>query len=209
MSQLLVINSSGRHNRSITRRLTQQFAECWLMAHPDGKVTERDLALQPPSAVNEAWIASAFTSAQDRTPQMQEALTESETLLAEIEAADAIVLGAPMYNFGLPSQLKAYFDQIIRVSRSFAYVPEADFPYQPLLADKPVTVIISVGNGDLLPGGPMSQMNFLEPHLLTMLEFIGLHNVEFVRVGYEEFQDGRVKNALESAEIAIARKAAA
>jgi FMN-dependent NADH-azoreductase len=209
MSRLLVINSSGRHSRSVTRRLTRQFAECWLAAHPAGELTERDVTLQPPAVVNQAWIASAFAPPEHHSPVTQAVLSESEVLLAEIEAADALVLGVPMYNFGLPSQLKAYFDQIIRVNRSFRFDPDAEQPYQPLLADKPVTIIVSVGDGDLLPGGPMSHLNFLEPHLTTMLGFIGLHSVEFVRVGYEEFQDGRLQRALKSAEEAVARKAAA
>ncbi|OOG21482.1 hypothetical protein B1C78_16080 [Thioalkalivibrio denitrificans] len=209
MPRLLVVNSSGRNTRSITRRLTGYFAEQWLVTHADGELIERDVTLQPPSPVNEAWIASAFAAPEAHSPVMRAILSESETLLAEIEAADALVIGAPMYNFGLPAQLKAYFDQIIRVNRSFAFDPEAREPYQPLLADKPTTVIISVGDGDLLPGGPMAELNFLEPHLTAMLGFIGLHSVEFVRVGYEEFQDKRLKSALESAEQAVARRAAA
>ncbi|ALS96869.1 FMN-dependent NADH-azoreductase [Lacimicrobium alkaliphilum] len=209
MPRLLMINSSGRHTRSVTRSLTRQFAERWLAAHPAGELTERDVTLQPPTVVNEAWIASAFAPPQDRSPVAQAVLSESELLLTEIEEADALVLGVPMYNFGLPSQLKAYFDQIIRVNRSFGFDPQAPNPYQPLLTDKPVTIIVSVGDGDLLPGGPLSQLNFLEPHLTTMLNFIGLNSIEFVRVGYEEFQDGRLKRALKSAEQAIAQRAAA
>ena len=207
MAQLLVLNSSGRTTRSITRRLTRQFTERWLAAHPDGVLCERDLTLQLPTPVNEAWIASAFAPAEERSSAMEAVLAESETLLAEIEAADALVMGVPMYNFGVPAQLKAYFDQIIRAGRSFQFNPDAEQSYQPLLADKPVTIIVSVGDGDLLPGGPMAQMNFLEPHLLTMLGFIGLHSVEFVRVGYEEFQDSRLKKALNLAEAEIAQKA--
>lgn len=209
MPRLLVVNSSGRSTRSITRRLTGQFAGHWQSAHPDGELIERDVTLQLPSPVNEAWIASAFAAPETRSPMMQAILSESETLLAEIEAADALVFGVPMYNFGLPAQLKAYFDQIIRVNRSFAFDPEADEPYQPLLADKPTTVIVSVGDGDLLPGGSMAELNFLEPHLTTMLGFIGLHSLEFVRVGYDEFQDERLKNALESAEQAVGQRAVA
>ncbi|RFA30958.1 hypothetical protein CAI21_02990 [Alkalilimnicola ehrlichii] len=209
MPRLLVINSSGRNTRSITRRLTGQFAEHWLAAHPKGELIERDVTLQRPTPVDEAWIASAFAPPEARSQAMQAALSESEALLAEIEAADALVFGVPMYNFGLPAQLKAYFDQIIRVNRSFTFDPEAAEPYQPLLADKPTTVIVSVGDGDLLPGGPMAELNFLEPHLTTMLGFIGLRSLEFVRVGYEEFQDGRLKRALESAEQAVARRVVA
>lgn len=207
MPRLLIVNSSGRHTRSITRRLTGQFAECWLAAHPEGKLIERDVTLQLPTPVNEAWIASAFAHTETRSPEMQAELMESEMLLAEIESADALVFGVPMYNFGLPSQLKAYFDQIIRVNRSFSFDVEGENPYQPLLDDKPITVIVSVGDGDLLPGGPMVELNFLEPHLTTMLGFIGLHSVEFVRVGYEEFQDGRLKSALEFATEMVARRA--
>jgi FMN-dependent NADH-azoreductase len=209
MPRLLVVNSSGRNTRSITRRLTRYFAERWLAAHAEGRLIERDLTLQIPSPVNEAWIASAFETPEARSPVMRAVLSESETLLAEIEAADALVFGVPMYNFGLPAQLKAYFDQIVRVNRSFAFNPEATQPYQPLLADKPTTVIISVGDGDLLPGGPMARLNFLEPHLTAILNFIGLHSLEFVRVGYEEFQDERLKAALRSAEQAVARLAVA
>lgn len=209
MPQLLVLNSSGRHTRSVTRRLTSQFADRWLSTRPEGKLIERDVTLQLPTPVNEAWIASAFAPQGTRSPIMQAVLSESETLLAEIESADALVLGVPMYNFGLPAQLKAYFDQVIRVNRSFSFDPEADEPYQPLLADKPTTVIVSAGDGALLPGGAMAELNFLEPHLTTMLGFIGLHSVEFVRVGYEEYQDGRLKSSLESAEQAVARRAVA
>ena len=209
MPRLLVVNSSGRKTRSITRRLSGRFADGWLAANPGGKVLRRDLSLQAPTPVNEAWIASAFAPPESLSPVMRAVLSESEMLLAEIESADAIVFGVPMYNFGLPAQLKAYFDQIIRVNRSFAFDPEAHDPYQPLLADKPTTVIVSVGDGDLLPGGPLAGLNFLEPHLTVMLDFMGLRSVEFVRVGYEEFQDERLDRALETAEQAVARLSAA
>lgn len=109
----------------------------------------------------------------------------------------------------MPAQLKAYFDQIIRVNRSFILNPGAQEPYQPLLADKPTTLIVSAGDGDLLPGGAKAELNFLEPHLTTMLGLIGLRNLEFVRVGYEEFQDGRLERSLESAELKITRRATA
>ena len=205
MKQLLVINASGRHERSITRRLTARYTRQWQEIHPRGRVVERDVTAQNPTPVHERWIASAFAEPSSRTPSMQAALAESETLLNEIESADAIVFGIPMYNFGMPAQLKAYFDQIIRVNRSFAFDASAETPYQPLLADKPVTVMVSVGDGSLLPGGALESLNFLEPHLLTMLGFIGLHSVEFIRVGYEEYQDERLAQALQLAERAIDR----
>lgn len=209
MQHLLVVNSSGRHTRSITRRLTAQFAQQWEATRPDARITVRDLTVSNPTPVNEAWIASAFADPGTRTPDMQAALAESETLLREIESADAIVIGAPMYNFGMPAQLKAYFDQVIRVGRSFAFDPEAAEPYQPLLADKPVTAIVSVGDGSLLPGGEMEALNFLEPHLRTLLGFIGLQSIEFVRVGYEEYQDQRLADLMSRAQALVTRLAKA
>lgn len=207
MKNLLVVNASGRINRSITRRLTHQYAERWQEANPGGRVVYRDVGQNPPAPVNEAWIASAFSKAEQRSPQMRAALAQSEQLLNEIESATAIVFGVPMYNFGVPSALKAYFDQVIRVNRSFLFDPQAEEPYQPLLADKPTRVIVSVGDGSLLPGGEMETLNFLEPHLATMLNFIGLHSLEFVRVGYEEYQDHRLKQSLETAQASIDRMA--
>lgn len=208
MKTLLVVDSSGRNKRSITRRLTRMYADQWQTTHRAGRVLHRDVGQNPPSPVDDAWVASAFASPESRNASMREALTLSEELLNEIEAADAIVLGVPMYNFGIPAQLKAYFDQIIRVNRSFSFNPRAEQPYQPLLADKPTTVIVSAGDGSLLPGEEMAHLNFLEPHLVNLLGIIGLHSLEFVRVGYEVYQDHRLKDALERAEAAVHRLAA-
>ena len=110
----------------------------------------------------------------------------SETLIEELIEADAIVLGVPMYNFGMPAQLKAYFDEIVRVGRTFAFDADASEPYRPLLSSKPVVVIVSVGDGSLLPGGTLAHLNFLEPHLEAILAFIGLTDITFVRAGYDE-----------------------
>ena len=124
MTTLLVVHSSGRVTRSITRRLADRFARAWSTAFPAGTVRQRDVGLHPPNPVNESWIAAAFTDPESRTPAMRAALRESDTLLEEVARADAIVIGAPLYNFGLPAQLKAWFDQIIRVGRTFAFTGE-------------------------------------------------------------------------------------
>ena len=121
MNTLLVVNASGRVTRSITGRLTDRFARNWSAVHPAGTVLQRDVGIQPPTPVNEAWIAAAFAAPNRRTPEMHAALVESDTLLEEIERADAIAIGAPLYNFGMPAQLKAWFDQIIRVGRTFDF----------------------------------------------------------------------------------------
>jgi len=199
MKTLLVIDASGRVTRSITRSLTDRFATAWSKANPDGKVIRRDVGSNPPPAVNEAWIAAVFSDPATHTEAMRSALQPSDTLLDEIEKADAIVIGTPIYNFGMPSQLKAWFDQIVRMGRSFDIRQELPDPYIALLESKPVTVIISAGDGSMHPGGALYPLNFLEPHVAHLLRFVGMQEINFVRVGYEEYKDERFRDQLEAA----------
>ncbi|MCY1063802.1 NAD(P)H-dependent oxidoreductase [Nannocystis sp. RBIL2] len=208
MHKLLVVDASGRVTRSITRRLARRFAEVWRAREPQGVVLQRDVGLEPPPPVDEPWIAAAFGDPEARSEAGRAALRTSDALIDELEAADAVVIGAPMYNFGMPAQLKAYFDQVIRVSRTFGFDAAAAEPYQPLLRARPVVVIVSLGDGALNPGGALAHLNFLEPHLRTCLGFIGLTDVTFVRVGFDEFQDGRFRASVAAAEAEVDELAA-
>ncbi len=183
---LLVINASGRVARSVTRRLTRHFAEGWIARHREALLVHRDVGVHPPSAITEPFIAAAFTPAAARTPEMHLELAQSETLIEELFDAEAIVMGVPMYNFGMPAQLKAYFDQIIRVGRTFNFTGDEDNPYQPLIPAKPLVLITSTGTGGYAPGEPYEHLNFLEPHLTSLLHFVGLSDITPVRVDFEE-----------------------
>jgi FMN-dependent NADH-azoreductase len=200
MKTLLVIDSSGRSARSVTRHLTNRFVAAWSKHYPDGEIIKRDVGLNPPPPINEAWIAAGFTRPAERTPAMWEALATSEALVDELFRATTVVVGAPMYNFGMPAQLKAYVDQIVRVGRTFAFNAEGSDPYQPLIPTKPMVIITSAGASGYEPGGPSSHMNFLEPHLEAVFRFVGLTDISVVRVGFEEFQDERFKQAMSVAE---------
>jgi len=201
MRTLLVINSSSRVTRSVTRRLTSGFADAWRTRTPDSNVVVRDLGLSPPSPINEEWIKAAY----DPGSMHAEVLSDSEELIGELIAADAIVMGVPMYNFGLPAQLKAYFDQVIRIGRTFAYDPGEDEPYRPLLEPKPCIVITSVSDVALYPGGEMMHLNHSDPHLSTMLSFIGIGQPTFVRAEESILGDpdalARLEAELESAAV--------
>lgn len=203
MKNLLVIHSSGRVTRSITRRLSARFVDGWLTQFPDTKVVNRDLTATPPPVVDEAWIAAAFEE-QDRIVEpVPPALVLSNQLIAEVIAADVIVIGAPIYNFGMPAQLKAYVDQLVRNKLTYAFDAAAEMPYKPLLADKPVIVITAAGEGEMFPGGKLAHMNHLEPHMITAFGFIGLNDLRFIRAGYDEYQDDRTKRSLARAEGAV------
>lgn len=205
MKSLLVINASGRVTRSITRQLTGRFVERWMEAHPDAEIIERDVGVNPPTPVSEAWVAASFSPADQRTPEMHAALEESETFIEEILRADAIVMGVPMYNFGMPAQMKAWFDQIIRVGRTFEFKDDEADPYLPLLPSRPVVLITATGTSGYEPGGPNERFNFLDPHLQSVLAFVGLGDISLIRVGFEESQDKRFKRSLEEAEASIDR----
>ncbi|ACB74453.1 FMN-dependent NADH-azoreductase [Opitutus terrae] len=203
MKTLLVLNSSGRVTRSLTRRLTSRFAEAWSAVHHDAVVVQRDLTLNPPPTINEPWIVAAFAAPDTPATVREAVLRASDELLDELTAADAVVIGAPVYNFGLPAQLKAYVDQIVRVGRSFALTGDAAVPYRALLAPKPVVVMTAASDGVMLPGGALAHLNLVEPHLTAALGFIGLTDVRFVRVADSVADQAAHPHSLAAAERAI------
>ncbi len=205
MSTLLLIDSSARTERSRTRHLTERFATGWRERRPLDTVIRRDVGVHPPAPVDAAWIAAAFTPAEQRTTDQHAALRLSETLVQELLDADVIVLGAPMYNFGMPAQLKAYIDQVVRVNRTFAFDPnDREHPYRPLVpAGKRMVLITATGDAGYEPGGPLAHLNHLEPHLQTVFGFIGVSDIRVVRVAYDEFPDERIDRSVQAAERAL------
>jgi FMN-dependent NADH-azoreductase len=205
MATLLSIDSSGRIDRSHTRSLTKRFRDAWAQANPGGEIRYRDVGTNPPPVVSPQWIAAAFTPAGLLSAEHKRALQYSDEAVDELMSADEIVLGVPMYNFGMPAQLKAYFDQIVRNGRTFQFQPGTSDPYIPLLRSRPVTVITSVGDNNMNPGGTMYSLNFLEPHLTTIFGFIGIRDLTFVRVGDDEHQSQVLQRTLSEAEVLVER----
>ncbi len=206
MATLLVIDSSARHARSHTRHLTQLFVRHWRTLCPEAEVLHRDVGAAPPPPVDAAWVAASFTSPAERTADMRRALAVSDALIAEVERADVLLLGAPMYNFGMPAQLKAWVDQVVRVGRTFSFDPArpAD-PYRPLLAGKSVVLVTSRGDRGFDPGGPLAHLNHLDAHLATVCGFIGITHVATVAVESDEWADAHLAHSRAAAERAIER----
>lgn len=208
--QLLHMDASARGARSHTRTLTRRLVEIWMRTHPDTLVTYRDLGRQPPPHVDEAWIAAAFTPERDRTPAMHAALRTSDELVDELLRSDVLVLGVPMYNFSIPSTLKAYIDQIVRVGRTFLFEPADETrPYKPLVHGKKAFVVTARGDTGYGPGEPNAAMNHLDPYLQTIFGFIGITDVELVHVDNDEFGGGRLERSLGAARDRLARMLAA
>jgi FMN-dependent NADH-azoreductase len=179
MPTLLHIDSSPLYGRSVSRQLTDAFVTQWKSSHPIGTVVDRDLNATSIPPVTAEWVGAAYTPEEARTPQQKELLALSDTLLAELEQADEYVFGVPMHNFGVPSVLKLWIDQIARVGRTFSY---ADGTPKGLLAGKKVTFIIATG-GIYDAQTRMSYFNFVEPYLRSVFDFLGVTDATFLTAG--------------------------
>jgi FMN-dependent NADH-azoreductase len=205
MSILLHIDASARRSRSHSRRLSAEFVRLWQQRRPDDPVLRRDLGADPPSAIAEGFIAAAFTPPADRTPAMLGALRESEMLVDELERADVIVLGTPMYNYGMPAALKAWVDQVIRVGRAFSFDPSNESaPLTPLMTGKTLVVVSSRGEFGFQPGGVRAHMNHLDPHLATLAPFLGVTTTHLAAIEYDEFKGPRFERSVRDAETRVA-----
>ena len=213
---LLHVDSSPRtDDRSHSRRLTARFAELWRAAAPASggrAVRHRDLRATVPPHVDQAWIAAAFAPPEGRTAEMRRALAASDELVDEFLAADEYLLGAPMYNFGVPSALKAWIDNVVRVGRAFAFDPidPAGEFYRPRVPPgRRMTVVVTTGDAGYQPGGPLWRLNQIEPYLRTVFGFVGVGEFRFVYAGNDEFGGERLERSLEAAAREIAAAAAA
>lgn len=176
MSTLLKIDSSPMGDHSITRKLTTQFVETWLKAHPGGNVITRDLTTATLPSVNGSWIAAAYTPAESLTPEQKQALSLSDTLISELQQADEYVFGVPMHNFSVPSSLKLWIDQIARVGKTFSYGPDGP---KGLLTGKKVTFLVASGAA-YGADTAFASFNFMAPYLRAVFGFLGVTNAKVI-----------------------------
>jgi FMN-dependent NADH-azoreductase len=206
MTTILHIDSSARTGRSHSRRLSARFVEAWLARRPYDSVIRRDVGIDPPPPVTEAWIAAAFTKPERRTAEMHATLATSDALVDELERADLIVAGVPMYNFGLPAQMKAWVDNIVRVGRTFGFDRgRAGEPYWPMLSGKRLVTLGARGDWGYGPGERLEALNHVEPHLHTVFRYIGITDATSIAAEYDEFADERIEQSLQAAEAEIDR----
>jgi FMN-dependent NADH-azoreductase len=179
MSKILIINSSPLYGMSVSRELTAAFVAQWKTAHPDGTIIDRDLNATAIPPVTAAWVAAAFAPEASRTEEQKQQLSLSDTFLSELQEADEWVIGVPMHNFGIPSVLKLWIDQVVRAGKAFAYV---DGKPQGLLTEKKVTFIVATG-GMYDAGTQMASFNHVEPYLRSVFGFIGVRDATFLTAG--------------------------
>ncbi|WP_433968704.1 FMN-dependent NADH-azoreductase [Tunturiibacter gelidiferens] len=179
MPTLLVVNSSPFHETSVSRHLSEEFVQNWKQANPNGRVITRDLASSDLKTIDAAWVGAAYTPKDARTPEQNQALALSDTLLGELKAADEYVFGVPMHNFAVPSVLKLWIDQIARVGESFSY---ADGTPKGLLQGKKAAFLVASG-GAYNAGTAMASFNHVEPYLRSVFGFLGVTDTSFLSAG--------------------------
>lgn len=168
MTKVLKIDASGRTEGSVSRDMSDRIAQSLAKR---GKIVSRDLNDHLPF-IDEDWIGANFTPAGDRTEDQKQKLALSDSLIEELRAADTLVIGTPVYNFGIPATLKAWVDQIARAGVTFRYTENGP---EGLLKGKKAVVAFASG------GVPMgAAMDHVTPYLKTVLRFVGITEIEFL-----------------------------
>ncbi|MDP1599421.1 FMN-dependent NADH-azoreductase [Phenylobacterium sp.] len=181
MSNILVLNSSVSGEASVSRLLVADAVTELTQRDPSAKLVFRDLAANPLPHLTPETVAGVRSQATTPAEQLARAL--SDELIAELRAADTIVIGAPMYNFSIPTTLRSWFDHVLRAGETFSY---SEAGPKGLLSGKKVIVVEA--RGGLYSEGPAQATDFQEPYLRQLLGFIGLaDDLTFIRaekIGY-------------------------
>ncbi|WP_068086467.1 FMN-dependent NADH-azoreductase [Polycladidibacter stylochi] len=169
--RILSVQSSAKGADSLTRSLSEKLIKQFQSTGKASSVIERDLA-QGAQHIDGAWVGAAYTPDEHRTDEQKQLLATSDTLINELKDADLIVIGSPIYNFGVPASLKAWVDLVARVGVTFQYTEQGP---QGLLSGKKAVIVTSSGG---VPVG--SPVDFNVPFLKQVLGFIGITDVEVV-----------------------------
>jgi len=169
-----------RRTGSQSRALTDAVIDRFRQDNPDLAVTVRDLAETPLPQIDENWINANFTDPSERDDLQRQRLAQSDTLVAELKAADTLVIGVPIYNFSIPAALKAWIDLVARARETFRYTENGP---EGLLTGKRAILVIASGG---VPVG--SPVDFATDYMKQVLKFIGIIDVELIDAGQLNFK---------------------
>ena len=190
--KVLEIAASGRNDGSVSRKLSADLVAALEDRRGRIELTRRDLGKGLPF-VDEAWINANFTAPEERNAEQRAALAESDALVAELKAADVLVIGVPIYNFGVPAALKAWVDMVARARLTFRYTENGP---KGLLEGKKAYVIVASG------GVPVdSAVDFATPYLRHALSFIGITDVDVIAA---DRLNSRQEESIDAARMRIA-----
>jgi FMN-dependent NADH-azoreductase len=195
--QILVVDSSPRA-QSVSRKLTRDIADKLLKQHPQAALKHRDLSATPLPHLTEDVITSFYTRPDRRDDRLKSAIALSDAAVDELLASDIIVIGAPMWNFNVPSALKAWIDHVVRAGRTFAYGANGA---EGLAGGR--KAIVALSSGGIYSEGPAQAMDFHATYLRSLLGFIGITDVSFVRAEGVSMGPQGYQRALAAAETQV------
>lgn len=230
MRHILRLDASVRHNdatqpqhRSISKQLGDLFIDTFIATRlsttiendvakintAETPITYRDLSQHPPHFIDAEWLAAVFSKPSARSEAQSALLAESDQYIAEVEKADVILITTPMYNYGMPAVLKAWFDQVIRIHKTFSFdLERGDFPLEPIFSNKTLVLLSSTGEFGFEPSGIREHMDHLGTHIKVLSHYLGAQYFYEIRCEYQEFADQRHQDSLENAKqhtIALAK----
>ncbi|MDF7814947.1 NAD(P)H-dependent oxidoreductase [Hymenobacter sp. YC55] len=194
--QILQIISSARGAESYSTRLSQGIIDKLTAANPGSTVVVHNVATQPFPHLEEAHLQAYFAPAASRSPEQQQAVRHSDEAIAQVMAADVLVIGVPFYNFTIASSLKSWLDHLTRANSTFRYTPTGP---EGLITGK--KVYLALASGGIYSEGPMQPYDFAIPYLRWMLGFLGMTDVTVARtegVKLPEYEPTALQKGLDS-----------
>lgn len=176
MKQILIVESSPRGSESASRRLTVKLRARLEAQYPEARIVERDLVHDGVPHLSETTLRAMTTRDPAEAASLNDALRLADQLTDELLASDLIVIASPMWNFGMPSSLKAWIDHVVRAGRTFNY---AGAGVEGLATGKKAILVLA--SGGVFSEGPWKPWDTVEPYLRQILGFIGIHDVQTVR----------------------------
>jgi FMN-dependent NADH-azoreductase len=200
VKKLLVINASARKANSHSRTLTEVFIQEWSSLYKDAPIQRRELGNTNVPHVTNEWVSANFTPPAGRTEKDRQVLSASDAYIAELREADVIVLGTPMYNWSIPSTLKAYIDQIMRLNETFKINPgDPDKPYTGLMQNKKGVLLVARGFQEYETGERNAHLNFQTNYLKTIFNMVGIEEIYIVAVNGTSLNKEALKDNIEQA----------
>lgn len=181
LKRILIINASSKVEGSYSRKLSGHFEALWRAKNPEDQITHRDIGKNHVPHVTEEWISGAFKPEEMLTEAEKEALSFSDVLVEELQQTDIVVIASPMYNWSIPSTLKAYIDQVVRSKKVLGIDPtKPTDPYVGLLKNKKAHLLLVRGGGGYDTGEYNSYMEHQKSYLTLVLNTIGIKDVEAI-----------------------------
>lgn len=205
MSYLLRIDASSRHETSHSRALADAFETAWRAKNPGRPVVHRDLAAHPIGHISDTTIAGFYTPDDQLDERLRDATALSDALIGELNGADTVLIATPMYNFSVPSALKAWIDQIVRVNRTFSYDGTS---FTGLVKARRVVIVCAFGAAGY--GDALKAADFVSPYLKFLFGFLGVGDVSVITAEATTADEDTVaRNVGEAREAALRLVAAA